>query len=196
MTVRRPGLSRIARRYAGDTRGVAAAEFAIWVTVLTVPLLSALDLGLYTFQNMELNNAAQAAAQAAWSLCNTAAMLPAATKCTGLQTALATAAHSTGLGTSAALQGGTEGYYCMDTSGALQLVGTAGSIPVTGAGTAPTGGVTSCASAGAAFTGNTNPSGDYVQITVNYTYTALFPGMSVMALLPTTMTRTAWMRLA
>jgi Flp pilus assembly protein TadG len=193
MTVRRPGLSRIARRYGGDTRGSAAVEFALWISVLTAPILSAVDLGFYAYQNMALNNAAETAAQAAWSLCSTSA--PAAT-CPGLQTALATAAHSTSLGTSAVLQAGSEGYYCLTTAGALQLVGTAGAIPTSGGGTAPTGSVSNCSSAGSSFTGNTHPSGDYVQITVQYTYTPVFPGLTVMGLLPTTMSRTAWMRLA
>ena len=195
MTVWPLGLSRIARRYGGDTRGVAAAEFALWISALTLPILSVVDVGIYTFQDMELNNAAQAAAQAAWSLCSSAGLLPAATNCTGLQTALATGAHSTGLGTSAVLQAGTEGYYCLTTAGALQLVGTAGAIPTSGSGTAPTGPVSNCSTLGSSYTGNTNPSGDYVQITVNYTYTPVFPGAAALGL-PTTMTRTAWMRLS
>jgi Flp pilus assembly protein TadG len=187
--------ARLARRYASDRRGSAAVEFTLWAVALVVPITSAVDVGFYTFQNMELNNAAQAAAQAAWSLCKSSTLLPAATKCTGLATSLATAAHSTSLGTSAVLQTSSEGYYCMNTSGSLQPVGTAGVIPASGAGTAPTGSVTSCASLGASFTGNTLPSGDYVLIKVNYTYTPAFPGLSVLGILPTTMTRTAWMRL-
>jgi Flp pilus assembly protein TadG len=196
MTVRRSGLSRIARRYGRDTRGVAAVELALWISALTAPILSAVDLGFYAYQKMELNNAAQTAAQAAWSLCSSPALLPAATNCTGLQTALATAAHSTGLGTLAALQAGSEGYYCLTTTGALQLVGTAGAIPTSGSGTAPTGSVSNCSSQGSSFTGNTRPSGDYVQITVNYTYTPVFPGLTMLGLLPTTISCTAWMRLS
>jgi Flp pilus assembly protein TadG len=196
MTGRGGRLARLARRYGSDRRGSAAVEFALWAVALVVPIASAVDAGFYTYQNMELNNAAQAAAQAAWSLCNSSTLLPAATQCTGLQTNLATAAHSTSLGTSAVLQTSSEGYYCMNSAGALQLVGTAGVIPVSGTGTAPTGSVSSCASLGTGFAGNTLPSGDYVLITVKYTYSPAFAGLSVLSLLPTTMTRTAWMRLA
>ncbi|HEY1929696.1 MAG TPA: TadE/TadG family type IV pilus assembly protein [Caulobacteraceae bacterium] len=195
MTGRQSRLSRLAQRYASDRRGSAAAEFALWAVALVVPIASAMDVGFYAYENMELNNAAQAAAQAAWSLCKTSTMLPAATACSGLQSALTTAAHSTSLGSSAVLQSSSEGYYCMNTAGALQLVGTAGVIPVSGAGTAPTGPVSSCASLGTGFAGNTLPSGDYVQIKVNYAYSPVFRGLTVLGLLPTTVTRTAWMRL-
>ncbi len=79
----------------------------------------------------------------------------------------------------------------------LQLVGTAGTIPTSGGGTAPvapTG--ANCAAQGASYTGNTNLWGEYVKITVNYTYTPVFPGLAVLHLLPTTISRTAWMRLS
>jgi Flp pilus assembly protein TadG len=192
MTARRSALSRIARRYGRDTRGVAAAEFALWVSALTVPILGAVDLGFYAYQDMQLNSAAQAAAQAAWSLCNSSTpAAPAATSCAGLQTALATAAHSTGLGTSAVLQAGSEGYYCLTTAGALVQVpgSTLGSIPTSGSGTAPTGGATNCSA-------YARLPGDYVQITVNHTYAPVFAGLTLVKLLPTTMSRTAWMRLS
>ena len=196
MTVWRAGLSRVARRYGADTCGVAAAEFALWISVLTVPVFSVVDLGVYAFQNMELNNAAQAAAQAAWSLCNSSALLPASTKCTGLQTALATAAHSTGLGTSATVSATSDGYYCLTNpptgSPTLQLIGTVDTIPASNGGPTPAGGA-NCSSY---ITGNTNPAGEYVKITVNFTYTPVVPGLGVLCLLPTTMSRPAWMRLS
>ncbi|HEY2052278.1 MAG TPA: TadE/TadG family type IV pilus assembly protein [Caulobacteraceae bacterium] len=188
-------LPRIVRRYLADRRGAAAAEFALWTAAFIVPTSSAIDLSFYSYEKMELNNAAQAAAQAAWATCAPSSV-PAATKCAGLQTALATAAHSTGLGAAAALQPSTEGFYCLTAAGALQLVGTAGSIPTSGAGTAPTPPSGNCAAQGASFAGNTQSPGDYVQITVHYTYTPLFKGLSVLSLVPTVMSRTAWMRLA
>ena len=195
MTVRRSGLSRLARHYGRDTRGMAAAEFALWISVLSVPILSVVDVGIYAFQNMELNNAAQAAAQTAWAMCSPSGLVPAATKCTSLPAAMATIAHTTGLGASAVIQAGSEGNYCLTTAETLQLVGTAGVIPTSGSGTAPSAPVSNCSTQGASFTGNTNPSGDYVQITVNYTYKPVFGGLSVLGLLPATMSRTAWMRL-
>lgn len=195
MTGLRARLQGVLRRYLVDRRGAAAAEFALWTAAFIVPTSSAIDLSFYSYEKMELNNAAQAAAQAAFATCSPSS-LPAATKCSGLQTALATAAHSTGLGTLAALQTSSEGYYCVNTSGVLQLVGTAGIIPASGAGTAPVPPSGNCAAQGTSFTGNTQAPGDYVQITVNYAYSPLFRGLSVLALVPTTMTRTAWMRLA
>ena len=58
------------------------------LTVLVIPLLNVTDLGIYIYDVMELNGAAQAAAEAALVTCGgnatTAPQLPATTTCAGL----------------------------------------------------------------------------------------------------------------
>ena len=177
------GLRGFWRRYQRDTSGAAAAEFALWVTVLTVPVYNVVDISFYTYQHMQVENAAQVAAQAVWQLCNTSAKLPATRNCANLTSALTSAAQSTSLGTGVTLPTGspTEGYYCVNGSNALVLVGA-----VTAA--APS----SCS---AFVAGNTSAPGDYAQVQVSYTYTPAFPGVSVVSLLATPIVKTAWMRL-
>lgn len=167
-----------------DIRGSAAAEFVLWVALLLVPLLSAVDVGVYAFNKMQLEISAQAAAQAAWHLCDTTAKLPAVTNCTGLQATMLTAAQSTSLGTGVTLAPGNpiEGYYCVSGT-SLTSFGS----PATVGGT-PTKTAATC-------TGTTTPPADYIQVTVSYQYSPAFPGMSIMSLLNSTITRTAWMRL-
>jgi hypothetical protein len=73
-----------------------------------------------------------------------------------------------------------EGYYCVNSSGALQSVGSLSSKP------------TDCSAAGSA---STSP-GDYVQIAVTAAYSPIFPGFSVIGLRRlTSISSTSWMRL-
>lgn len=168
-------------RFLKDTRGSAGFDVAVWATLLVVPLLSAVDLGYYIYQRMQLENAAQVAVQAAWKVCDTPAELPATLNCSGLNTAISAAVQSTSLGTGAAVQGTpSEGYYCANASNVLQQVGTLQARPA------------NCSSV---VTGSTDRPGDYLQVQVNYTFTPIFRGVSLSALLPTPITRTAWMRL-
>jgi Flp pilus assembly protein TadG len=171
--------------------GAAAAEFAILVPVLTLPLLNIVDLGYYAYQRMQVGNAALAGAEEARSFCNTAAKLPAtSSNCPGFGVDEAIAINSTSLGSHVALVSGypLEGYYCTLTTGALQLVGTTGTIGNPPAGAPDCTGVTGASSANAV-------PGDYIQVQVTYTYTSVFPGMTVAALLPGTITQTSWSRL-
>ena len=71
-------------------------------------------------------------AQTAWKTCNTTNLLPATQNCTtsngaaaNLNAAVTTAIQSTSLGTLATLASGypAEGYYCVNSSGALESVG-------------------------------------------------------------------------
>lgn len=189
------------KRLAGDERGAAAAEFALWVALLVPVLASGTDLGLYVFTRMQVAEAAQVAAQTAWQTCSwvmAPGNLPAAGPCASSQSLVSklnTALQSTGLGTNVTLAKSYEGYYCVNDSDALQMVGTQGVIPPSGAATAPTGSGSTCSADGAAFTGNSAAPGDYVQINVTYTYTPLFGAASIVALLPKTITETAWTRL-
>src|ERR1700739_1473504 len=91
------------RRYRTDRRGAAAAEFALILTLLTFPFLNVIDFGIYAWDRMQLDNAAQVAVQTAWATCSTPANLPATpnsyANCTALPAAVTAAVHSTSLGT-------------------------------------------------------------------------------------------------
>ena len=173
-----------------DTRGNAAAEFALWVSIMLVPVLSATDLSFYAFQRMMLESAAEAAVQTAWHTCNQSAYLP-LKNCSGVLAAMRTAAQNTSLNTSVTLADASvvDRYYCASTSGVLQTPTGATSGNTT---TLPTGPAT-CSSV---TTGSTTAPGEYVEATVTYTYTPLFSGLSIGSLLPTTVTKTASMRLS
>jgi Flp pilus assembly protein TadG len=164
-----------------DTRGVAAVEFALVVSMLTLGLLNAVDVGYYMFTRMEVENAAEMGGQAAWKTCDVNS-LPATTKCAGLTAAITAAIHATSLGAAVSLQSGSpsEGYYCVDAASALQPVGSLASKPA------------NCAAVGNA----SGQPGDYIQVAVTYTYAPLFPGVSVMSAAGVTaIGTTSWMRL-
>ena len=150
--------------------------------LLAVGVLNAIDLGYYMYQRMEVENAAEVAAQTAWKTCyDQSTMLPATTKCSGLNAAITTAIQSTSLGASVSLVSGypTEGYYCVDASNALQLVGSLSAKP------------SDCSAVG---NSNTSP-GDYLQVGVTYKYSALF-GITVMSAWGvTSISMTSWMLL-
>lgn len=176
----------VSRRFLAQTRGAAAAEFAIWAVAILVPLLGATDIAFYAYRRMQVEIGAQAAAAAAWKTCDTAAKLPAAKNCTGLLTAMTAAAQSTSIGANVTIPAGgvIDGYYCVDNANTLVQVGTTAGIggTPTSPGVCPAGSVT------------TVP-GEYLKVTTTYTNTNLFSAISVSSLLPTPITQTAWMRL-
>ena len=181
----RKRLQRGLRRFHHEQRGAAAVEFAIVITLLTVPVLNVVDLAQYAWDRMQVDNAAQMAVQAAWGTCKLASNLPATpnsyANCTGMPAAVTTAAQSTSLGTLVTVSATTEGYYCVKTStSAIVAVGT---FP----GTKPS----DCSSVGLA----SDVPGDYVLITTSYTYSPIFPAVSIASGLTTPITRVAWMRL-
>src|SRR5712692_8975047 len=109
--------------FGEDRRGAAAVEFAGAALFLVLGLLNAIDLGYYTYRRMEVENAAQVGAQAAWKTCNDPTyMLPATQNCPGLNSAITASLQSTSLGTAVSLASGypTEGYYCVNSSNLLQ----------------------------------------------------------------------------
>jgi Flp pilus assembly protein TadG len=181
---------RALARFGRETRGAAAVEFVLWLAVLVLPLMNAVDLGVYVFQKMQVQMAAQAATHAVWRDCDKAAELPAVVNCTGLASTIQTAAQSTSLGANVTVVAGSpsEGYYCVDSAGALKLVGVAGKIGTTPTKPSPF----NCATQ---VTGSTTAPGDYVQVTVSFPYQPVFPSVSVASLLTTPITKTAWMRL-
>ena len=173
------------RGYRRDQKGAAAVEFALTLVLLVVPFLSVLDIGLYAYERMELENATHAAAQAAWSFCSSPTQWPATAnsyaKCPGMSGAVTTAAQSSGLHASVSVTSISEGYYCINTStSALVTVGT---FP----GTKPA----DCSSVGSAK----DSPGDYVQVNTSAAYTPVFDGISIGSLFASPITSTAWIRL-
>jgi len=163
-----------------DRRGVAAIEFAFFAGLLSVAALNAVDVSIYVFQRMQIENATQMAAQAVSKKCDVN-QLPATTNCAALNNAVQQAVHSTSLGTRVTLQSGSpsEGYYCVNSSNALQYVSDISSKPA------------DCSAAG---TPTLQP-GDYIKITTTFSYAPLFPGFTVTRTFTTPIVRTALMRL-
>lgn len=185
--MRAPSLTMLARLFAAggkaiwsDQRGVAAVEFGLFAIFLAVALANVTDTSIYIYQRMQVENATQVAVQAAWKACDPS-QLPATTKCAGLTTALQNAIQSTSLGASITLVAGSpsEGYYCVNSSNALQRVSDVSSKPA------------DCTAAG---TPSLQP-GDYIQVQTTFTYAPLFPGLSVASTFATPINRTAMMRL-
>ena len=145
-----------------------------------VGTLNTVDVASYLYQQMEVQNAAQMGVQAAWKTCGTA-NLPATTNCSGLSSAVTAAVQATSLGNSVSVASGSpsEGYYCVNSSGALVYVSNVSSKP------------SDCSSAGNA---SATP-GDYVQVQTSYTYTPLFTGFTIGGALPTSITSSSLMRL-
>ena len=167
---------RVFRIYCKSRRGAAAAEFALVLSLLTIPILNVVDVGIYVYDRMELDNSAQAAVQSAWALCAATGDVPAVSNCTGVSSAMAAAVQNAPLGAGVTLTSTSEQYCCPGATLACQ-----GSVTTT----TPT----NCTPSGEA-------PGDYIFATVSYTYAPLFTGVSVAGLLTTPMTRTASMRLS
>jgi Flp pilus assembly protein TadG len=175
------GLSNATNKVAlltTDQRGVAAIEFALFVGFLSFAMLNVADISIYIYQRMEVENATEMGAQAAWKNCDID-HVPATIYCPGLTTAVNNAVHSTTLGTSVSLQSVSEGYYCVNSSNALTWVSDITSKPA------------DCSAAG---TPSLQP-GDYIKINTTFTYAPLFSSITVANTFPTPITKTAWMRL-
>jgi Flp pilus assembly protein TadG len=169
-----------ARTIAADQSGVAAIEFALFAGFLFLALVNVTDVSIYIYQRMQAENATQVAAQAALKTCDLN-QLPATTNCAGLASAIQAAVASTSLGTRVSVVSGSpsEGYYCVNSSNALQYMSAVSSRPA------------DCKAAG---TPGVQP-GDYIQITTSFAYAPLFPGLSVASKFATPINRTAMMRL-
>jgi Flp pilus assembly protein TadG len=171
-------------RFRRDRQAVASVEFALVSLAFITGVLNAVEIGRYAFQRVQVENAAYSGAQKAWNECDLTAQtkrLPATQNCAGLNTAVTAAIQSTSLGTAVTLTstGITEGYYCVNTSNALQFVGSVSSKPA------------NCSAAGNA---NVAP-GDYIQVPVTFSYKPLFPISVMGARGASTITKTSWMRL-
>ena len=82
-----------------DERGASALEFAIFAGMLAFGLLNTADISIYIYKRMQVENATEMAAQAAWKACDPSkGYLPATLSCPNLTTLMTQAAQSTGLG--------------------------------------------------------------------------------------------------
>jgi Flp pilus assembly protein TadG len=163
-----------------DRSGVAAIEFGLFASFLSLGMLNAADIGMYLYQRMEVENATEMGAQAAWKNC-TLTQLPATVNCPALNNAVQRAVQSTSLGTNITLQTGSpsEGYYCLNSSNALQYVSDVSSRPA------------DCSAAGKPAL---QPA-DYISVQTTFAYAPLFPGITVASTFASPITRTAMMRL-
>ena len=169
---------------------------ALVTAMLAYPVLNVADIGMYAYQSMQVANAAQAGARAAWSICSNSTMWPATANCgvsgATLTSSVTTGIHTTSLGSNVSLASGypKEGYYCATTTNALTLA----PGPAVSAGSTPTTASTCAAVANASNTAAVP--GDYVSVSVTFTYTPLFTGVpTVASLLPSPVTSTAWQRM-
>ena len=64
-----------------DTSGTAAIEFAGAAMFLVVCLANAIDLSVYEYRTMQVEDAAQIGAQTALQTCNAPSLLPATRNC-------------------------------------------------------------------------------------------------------------------
>ena len=176
-------LARSIKAMSVDRRGVAAIEFGIFAPLLFLALANVVDVTIYLYQRMQVQNATEVAAQAAWKTCDLT-VLPLTTDCSTLAasvTAVQNALASTSLGTAVSLVSGSPsvGYYCVNSSNALQYVSAISSKPA------------NCTAAG---TPSLQP-GYYIQVQTTYTYTPIFPGMSISGTFPTPINSASLMRL-
>jgi Flp pilus assembly protein TadG len=174
-----------ARRYARERRGAAAAEFALVVTLLIVPILNVMDFGLYAWDKVQVDNAAQIGSQAGRAAC-TYSFQPATINCPGLSTAVQTAVQSTSLGTGVTSTT-AEHYYCT-VGGVLKKVWDPPTTPPTDCSQQDSNGNNIGGS-------NTEKPGDYLLITTSYTYAPIFSAVSIASILITPITSTSWIRI-
>ena len=173
-------LARKIRAAWADQRGVAAIEFGIFSIMLAASLANVADVSIYIYQRMQVENATEIAAQAALKTC--ASTLPATVNCPNMLGAMQTAMQSTSLGNAVTFQNGSpsEGYYCINASGALQYVSDVASPKPA-----------DCSAAGMPAL----QPGDYLQVQTTFTYRSIFPGLSVANTFPSPINRLAMMRL-
>lgn len=172
----RTALTRLRR----DAGGLAAIEFALIASFLCMAVLNVVDISVFLYDRLQVNNATQMGAQAAWQNCDLN-HLPVTTKCPAMSAAVTAAVQSTSLGTAVQLQSGypSDGYYCVNTSGTLQYVSDYSAPPA------------NCSAAGNA---GIAPA-EFVQVQTTFTYAPIFTGLSILSVLPTTITSSSWVRL-
>src|SRR5450759_2054672 len=89
-----------------DQRGTSAIEFALFGGLLSLGMLNTVDISIYLYQRMEVENATQMGAQAVLQACDpTKGYLPATQNCPAFPTAITNAVTSTSLGTKVSQSG-------------------------------------------------------------------------------------------
>jgi Flp pilus assembly protein TadG len=167
--------------FVRDDRGAATIEVALTSLFMVYSVMNVTDLSIYAYARMQVQNAAQMGAQAAYETCGSNDV-PATSKCTGLSAAVTRGVQSTSLGTSVTLVSGSpaEGYYCINSSNVLQYMSSYTSRPV------------DCSGAG---TPSLKPA-DYIKVDTQYTFSPIFPNnTTVGSLLNTQVTGTAIIRM-
>jgi Flp pilus assembly protein TadG len=176
-------LVAVASTMKKDERGASALEFALFVGILAFGLLNTADISIYVYKRMQVENATEMAAQAAWKACDPSkGYLPATLSCPNLINTITQAAQSTALGEQVTIATGSpqEGFYCLNDAGALQLVANATLNPPA-----------DCSSTGLVG----QQPGDYIQITTSFSYAPMFPGVTVAGVFATPIMKTSMMRL-
>ena len=166
-----------------DERGASALEFAIFAGILAFGLLNTADISIYIYKRMQVENATEMAAQAAWKACDPSkGYLPATLSCPNLTTAMTQAAQSTALGNQVTIATGSpqEGFYCLNDAGALQHIANASLNPPA-----------DCSSTGLPG----QQPGDYIRVTTSFSYAPLFQGVTVAGVFPTPIMKTSMNRL-
>lgn len=170
---------RLLGRFRRDERGVAAVEMALITGIFSVAMLNAVEVGRYAYILMEIGQATQAGAQAAYVTCDSN-HLPATQNCPSLDSAVTTAIQSTSLGARVSINGAiSEGYYCLNNTGALVYASDVNNRP------------SDCSAYGEAAL---SPS-LYLQVPTTYSFTPIFSSFTIGSGLPHTIQKTAWMRM-
>jgi Flp pilus assembly protein TadG len=173
--------------FARAESGAAAVEFAMFALVLAPLILNLGDLGYYAYTRMEVENAAQAGAQAAWANCPPPSSPTAAassTNCPQLSNAVTSAVQSTGLGSNVTWSNSSTVW----SGGAPNGVATYCPVSTTNQLVQQNSTCSATNSTGAA-------PGTYVMIQTSYTFTPLFKGATIASLFPSTITATTYQRL-
>jgi Flp pilus assembly protein TadG len=175
-------MKELLQSFRRDQRGVAAIELAVFGTIFVFGAMNTVEIGRYAYQTSEVNAAAQAGAEAAIVACDLT-HVPATLNCPALNVAITTAIQTTPLGANITLDAPTsEGWYCLDTTGALKLASAAGAQP------------SDCS-----WISNPAPGATpalYLQVHVTYTFQSLFPGVTLAQTFAPSIKRTAWMRMS
>ena len=180
-------IARLFQRFAREVKGAAAAEFTLVAVMFAFILVNVGDLGVYVYDKMQVESAAQAAAESLWAQCSpaTGGAPDVTDNCKNAATFVTNSAQQTSLttGVTAAIASTPgEGWYCASKNASSTLTRSAALI--------------SSAQAVCSTTvpGNASQEGDYVPITASYTYTPIFPHATVTSLLSSTITQTVWIR--
>jgi Flp pilus assembly protein TadG len=187
-------LLRSLKTFPRDVRGAAAAEFVLILPILLLPLVPMVDIGVFAVQRMQVDSASQAGVAAAWHVCDNPMMPANQTNCTAgggdLAAAVTAAIQSTNLATNVSLSATPiVGYYCATDAGELTSVSDTWDIAATSAPSKP-------ANCSSVITGSTTAPGQYIQVTVSAPYTPVFGALVAAGILPDTITRSSWRRIA